>query len=297
MSPGELAYAVVTPVRDEAENLPRLADALVAQTARPATWLIVDNGSRDGTRELAAALADAHPWIRLVVDDPGTRLERGGPITRAFMQGVDALAAPVDVVVKLDADVSFGPDYFALLLEAFAADPVLGIASGSCWERDAEGVWRQHFGTGDTTVWGASRAYRWDCLQDVLPLEERMGWDGIDALRAARLGWSTRTLLDVPFRHHRREGERDGRRTRVAHPRQRGALHALPPDLPGRPHALPRAPRAAALAMLAGYAEAAARGEARCADVESLAIMREEQRLRALPRRFVEASGRIRTAA
>ena len=43
------AYAVVTPVRNESENLRRLADALAAQTARPAVWMIVDTGSDDDT--------------------------------------------------------------------------------------------------------------------------------------------------------------------------------------------------------------------------------------------------------
>ena len=39
-----------------------------------------------------------------------------------------------------------------------------------------------------------------------------MGWDGIDAYKAALAGWSTRTIEDLPFRHHRKEGERDGAR-------------------------------------------------------------------------------------
>ena len=42
-----------------------------------------------------------------------------------------ARADPPDVVVNVDADVSFEPDYFERLLDAFAADPALGIASGS----------------------------------------------------------------------------------------------------------------------------------------------------------------------
>ena len=45
-----------------------------------------------------------------------------------------------------------------------------------------------------STVWGATRAYRWECLQRVLPLEERLGWDGIDEFKANALGWRTETL-------------------------------------------------------------------------------------------------------
>jgi hypothetical protein len=99
------------------------------------------------------------------------------------------------------------PDYFERLLDAFRMDPALGIASGSAWEM-FEGVWRQRFVTGGT-VWGATRAYRWTCLQDVLPLEARHGWDGVDQLKARARGWRTRTLTDLPFRHHRPEGYHD----------------------------------------------------------------------------------------
>ena len=93
-----------------------------------------------------------------------------------------------DVVVNVDADVTMEPDYFERLLEALERDPSLGIASGSAWEPH-DGVWRQRFVITGGTVWGATRAYRWACLQDVLPLEERHGWDGIDQLKArARAG-------------------------------------------------------------------------------------------------------------
>ena len=58
------------------------------------------------------------------------------------------------------------------------------------------------------------------------PLEERMGWDGIDELRAELRGWRTRALRDLPFRHHRPEGARDGAR-RSAYAAQGRAAHYM----------------------------------------------------------------------
>ena len=58
------SYGVVTPARDEAENLPRLAASLAAQTIVPQSWYIVDNGSTDGTLEVANALAAEQEWVR-----------------------------------------------------------------------------------------------------------------------------------------------------------------------------------------------------------------------------------------
>ena len=286
-----MSYAVITPVRDEADNLPRLAEALVCQTERPVAWLIADNGSTDDTAVVAAELAREHDWIRLV-DLPGEPgLVRGGPIASAFEAGLEALAQPVDVVVKLDADVSAEPDYFSRLLAQFAADASLGMASGSCYERE-NGSWRQRHVTG-TSVWGASRAYRWACLREVLPLERSMGWDGIDELKANLRGWRTATFTDLPFRHHRREGERDGKRRagwaaqgRAAYYMGYRASYLVLRSL----YQATRDP--AALAMISAYGSAAARREPRCADPRVRAYLRRRQSLRSMPVRLREALGR-----
>src|SRR5215213_3761642 len=97
-------YALVTPARNEAMNLRRLADSLVQQTRLPAAWVIVDNGSTDETVEVAQDLATRHDWVS-VVTMPGEReATRGGPVARAFTAGLRHLPM-VDVIVKLDADI------------------------------------------------------------------------------------------------------------------------------------------------------------------------------------------------
>ena len=89
-----------------------------------------------------------------------------------------------------------GPDYFERLLAEFDADPSLGIASGSAFEfRRAPG----NSGMSPaSTVWGASRAYRWECLQQLLPLEERVAWDGVDEFKANSRGWRTMAFEELP---------------------------------------------------------------------------------------------------
>ncbi len=296
MTARDLTYAVVTPVRNEAENLPRLAEALAAQSTPPLAWVVVDTGSTDATPALLAELARRHPWIRPATLDGAERLARGGPIAQAFELGYAGLGDAPDVVVKLDADTSFAPGYFERLLQEFAADPRLGMASGTCHELE-EGEWRERHVTG-TTVWGASRAYRRTCLEQVLPLEHRMGWDGVDEFRANARGWTTRTFKDLPFRHHRREGERDGAPWRA----RRAQGHAAR-FLGYRPwylglRALWHARREpAAAAMIWGYGEAALRREPRLADAAARDYLRRQQSLRSLPLRAAEAVGRRRGPA
>ena len=203
-----LTYSIITPARDEASALPRLAASLDRQTKRPQQWIIAENGSKDDTAAVAGSLEATHEWAHVIVVPEDGQRERGAPIVRALHAGFAALDPKPDIVVNVDADVTVEPDYFEQLLDAFERDTSLGIASGSAWEIDG-GAWGQRFVTGGT-VWGATRAYRWACLQDVLPLEERHGWDGVDQLKARARGWRTVTFTDLAFRHHRGEGTRDG---------------------------------------------------------------------------------------
>jgi glycosyltransferase involved in cell wall biosynthesis len=284
------SYAAITPVRDEEENLERLAACMVAQTLLPASWLIVDNGSTDGTVALAEALAQDHDWIRLAHAEAADRARPGAPIVRAFKAGLDQLDEQPDVIVKLDADVSMGEDYFERILQAFSADPRLGIAGGACLELE-DGEWTETYVTGDH-VRGASRCYRRECLEAVSPLEERVGWDGIDELKAAVLGWHTRLLRDVPFRHHRRVGERDGGSTARWKRQGQGAYfmgYRFSYLLLRTAHHARRNP--SALAMVLGYTSAAARREPRCADDAVTSYLREQQRLTRLRSRMREAKG------
>jgi hypothetical protein len=288
-----LTYALVTPVRDEHENLQRLAASIADQTVPPAEWIIVDNGSRDGTLDLVRTLEESTGYVRGLATEPTAAAEPGAPIVRAFHAGVAALREPYDVVVKLDGDVSFDPNYFECLLAAFAQDERLGIASGECLE-EAGGVWIVRPVTSGHAR-GATRAYRRECLDAVLPLPERLGWDTVDEVKANVLGYTTGTLPGVCFYHHRPVGARDGAPwSRWV--RQGSGAHYLgytfPYLLARTLHRAVRNP--AALGMLFGYAGAAARRAERHADRSVIEHLRRRQSLAQLPLRVREALGRRR---
>jgi glycosyltransferase involved in cell wall biosynthesis len=285
-----LTYSVVTPARNEADALPRLAEALSRQTRLPARWVIVENGSSDETVVVAEAIVAESEWARLLVLPESAPRERGAPIVRSLHAGLDSLDLEPDVLVNVDADVTMEPDYFERLLDSFADDPTLGIASGSAWEL-SNGGWRQRFVTGGT-VWGATRAYRWACLMDVLPLEERHGWDGIDQLKARARGWKTKTFTDLPFRHHRPEGLHDGSTWAhwlangdTAHFMGYRPLYLLFRTL----HRMRRDP--AAVALLLGYGSAVLRRSPQLTDPQAREVLREDQRFRNIVDRRREALG------
>lgn len=292
----ELTYAVITPARDEAANLVRLAACILEQTAPPLEWVVVDDGSVDGSRELVRALSEEHQWIRVIsspgVDSHGGPLETGrvgGRDVVAFNHGISELQWRPDIVFKLDADVSFGPGFFRQLLCAFEADPRLGIAGGECLELE-NGAWKRRNVTGGH-VRGATRGYRWRCFEDVSPLTVQLGWDGIDEVKARLRGWETRSVPGVTFLHHRRVGERDGTwqsyESQGATARFMGyrlsylALRSL-----FRTADDPRS-----LGMIVGWLKAARERRPRYDDPAVRSYIRSQQRLSQVPLRALEALG------
>ena len=286
----ELTYALVTPTRNDAANLGRLGACLAAQTVLPTEWIIVENGSSDDTAAVADSLALQLPWAR-ALHTPGERVAvRSVPIVHAFNAGLRELRCDSDIVVKLDSDVTMASDYFARLLAAFSSEPSLGMTSGICHEKTNDG-WEPLYGT-RSFVWGACRAYRRACLADVLPLEEHEGWDDIDALKARLRGWKVGSINDLPLRHHRTTGTRDGTiRNWTSQGETAHYLGYRPTYLVLR--ALYRAwrqPRR--LAMIWGFVHATAAGWSQCPDAEVRAFMRREQSPFRLGRRARESLGR-----
>jgi biofilm PGA synthesis N-glycosyltransferase PgaC len=287
-----LSYGVVTPARDEASNLVKLARCIDTQTRPPSLWVIVENGSTDDTLETARDLASRNDRVRAITLSGQTIPTRGGPIARAFEAGLEAFVEHPDVVVIVDADTTMEGDYFERLMRKFQDDPMLGMASGSRYEIH-RGSWTRHRPTGSTTVEGQCRAYRWSCLPDILPLDDAMSWDGIDAVKAKLRGWNTRTFEDFGFRHHRAIGARDGSRTKAWATEGKGAYY-----MGYRPYYL--ALRAlhharsepAAFGLIWGYLAEAARRAPRCPDRAVIDFVRREQSLRNLAVRIREATGR-----
>ena len=107
---------VVLPTYEEAENLPGIAEAILRMLPA-ATLLVVDDGSPDGTGELADRMATEDPRV-LVRHRPG----KAG-LGKAYLDGFRvALDGGATSIVQMDADWSHDPAVLPALLQPIVED-------------------------------------------------------------------------------------------------------------------------------------------------------------------------------
>jgi dolichol-phosphate mannosyltransferase len=112
---------VCLPTYDERENVGPIVEAILA-AAPGLDVLVVDDGSPDGTGEVADAIAAREPRVHVL-----HRARKEG-LGKAYLAGFAwALRRDYPLVLEMDADFSHDPKYLpALLAKAEEADVVLG---------------------------------------------------------------------------------------------------------------------------------------------------------------------------
>lgn len=186
---------IITPARDEGKYIAHTIRSVVAQTHRPARWIIVDDNSRDDTAALAEAAAREHPWIQVVRRQSSPERRVGPGVIEAFYDGLSRVSlADFDFLCKLDADLEFQPTYFENLLHQFALNPSLGTISGKCHIPVGDKLVLER--TGDQFSHGVAKLYRRECFEQIGGFVREVMWDGIDCHRCRMLGWEAKSSSD-----------------------------------------------------------------------------------------------------
>jgi dolichol-phosphate mannosyltransferase len=114
---------VCLPTYNERENLPRMIEALAGVLRDGDRVLVIDDGSPDGTGEIADQLAGRHAFVDVL------HRERKEGLGRAYIAGFHrVLATDAELVLEMDCDFSHDPADVPRLIEAAegGADLVLG---------------------------------------------------------------------------------------------------------------------------------------------------------------------------
>ncbi|MDR3735989.1 MAG: glycosyltransferase family 2 protein [Acidobacteriaceae bacterium] len=199
-------YVLVTPARNEAQFIESTILSVVAQTVRPLRWVIVSDGSTDGTDEIVSRYAAKHEWIELL-RMPERKERNFAGKAYAFSAGKARLeGVTYDVIANLDADITFEQDYFSYLLVKLAVDPSLGVVGTPYVETTGESF--DYRFTSRDHVSGACQVFRRECYEAIggyAPV--KVGTiDCIAVITARMKGWKTRTFTDKVCHHHRKVG-------------------------------------------------------------------------------------------
>jgi glycosyltransferase involved in cell wall biosynthesis len=181
-------YVLISPCRNEAVYMRQTLDTVIAQSVRPAKWVIVDDGSRDETPKILEEYSRNYDWIEVV-----TRTDRGhravGPgVIGAFYAGYETIEPNMyDYLCKLDLDLRLPPRYFEKLMERMEADPKIATCSGKSYiEKEGRLVNER---IGDEASLGMTKFYRVSCFKEIGGFVREVMWDGIDCHRCRMMGW------------------------------------------------------------------------------------------------------------
>lgn len=206
-SPTPPRIVIISPIRDEKEFVSKVVDAMVSQTLQPIEWLIVNDGSTDGTLEIVEEAAKRYAWIH--VENKPNRGERlvGPGVVEAFYFGYERLCTKeYDFIGKMDGDITFSPKYFETLIGLFGKDRYLGAASGKPFLKLKGKLIEERIS--DEMVAGQINFYRRQCFEDIGGFVREVHWDGIAYHRARMKGWRTLSVInpDLNFIHQRQMG-------------------------------------------------------------------------------------------
>jgi poly-beta-1,6-N-acetyl-D-glucosamine synthase len=199
------SYILITPARNEAQFIDLTLQSMVAQTLLPLRWVIVSDGSTDGTDDIVRKYTADHPWIELLRMPERKERHFAGKV-HAFEAGyARARHLNPEVVGNLDADVSFGNEHFRHIVSKFADQPDLGVAGAPFREGTFQYDYRF---TNIENVWGGCQLFRRRCFEEIGGYQPIKGGciDHIAVVSARMKGWKTRTFPGSVSTHHRTMG-------------------------------------------------------------------------------------------
>jgi len=146
-SQSSIKVAIVVPTYNEAETLPVLIEKVLEQNIDGIGFVVVDDGSPDGTGEIADRLADEFDGVFIVLH----RESKQG-LGTAYMAGFQiALDYGADQIVEMDADLSHPPEVLrGLIGELYGADVAVASRYVSGGGVDPEWSW----GRRQISYWG-----------------------------------------------------------------------------------------------------------------------------------------------
>lgn len=194
-------YIVVTPCKNEGENLPDLIKSVVAQTINPVVWVIVDDGSTDDTQNIIKDATKAYNWLQSIRLDSMAR-DLGTHLAGVIKEGFDHAILyckenrlEYDYLGNLDGDLTLPHTFYENLMREFENDPTLGVASGGTANIiDNRSV---HAKVSVNEPSGGHMLIRRECFNEIGGIPSTYSVDSVIKAKARIRGWRTRRFEDT----------------------------------------------------------------------------------------------------
>ncbi|MFX0107834.1 MAG: glycosyltransferase [Candidatus Hodarchaeota archaeon] len=184
-------YLLLTKFWNEREKIPDLVKSVAQQTKKPSLWLLIDDGSTDGSGEMFERLAAEAGIATLISHMPpkmkGNLDRLGYAYNNAFTEFRDILDRMSPSYLALaDVDTRFPKDYFEHMTAIMDADRRLGCINGQIGNETKRMDWPR----------GSGKITRWSVVQSISKF-----WD-IDAdsflnIKALRQGFILRVIPNI----------------------------------------------------------------------------------------------------
>ena len=202
-----LSYVLITPARNEEAFIEKTIRSMIQQTVLPMKWVIVNDGSTDGTGAVVKRYLPEHSWIEMV-EIPQRQDRSFAKKVHSFNAGFERVRGlEYEVIGNVDADISFDKDHVEFLLNKFKEDSTLGVAGTVFREEGGYSSESDSF-EGHTHVSGQCQLFRRQCFREIdgyVP-HKAGGIDWIAVTTARMRGWKTRSFREKWFFHHRHLG-------------------------------------------------------------------------------------------
>jgi poly-beta-1,6-N-acetyl-D-glucosamine synthase len=183
-------------------------DSVVAQTLRPAAWVIVDDGSTDRSPQILAEYAAEYSFIKVVRREDRGKRAVGPGVIEAFYAGLNTVDLDdFEYLCKLDLDLDLPLTYFERVVDQMEADPFLANFSGKPYLREENGQLTSER-LGDENAVGQIKLYRTAAFKEIGGFVRQVSWDGIDGHMCRMKGWVARSedRPELRFIHLRQMG-------------------------------------------------------------------------------------------
>jgi glycosyltransferase involved in cell wall biosynthesis len=205
-----MKFLIISPVRNEEKYIRITIECMIKQTLLPVKWVIVNDGSNDGTGSIVEEYVKSYSFINHIkLQDRGYR-KPGGGVVNTFYEGLRfANDTEYDVISKFDGDLEFPCDLLENISKYFSLHPNCGVAGPVRYEPNNANVFCKII-VPRGFVGGPQKFYRKACFKDIGGLIPRAGWDGVDTIRANMAGWETGEIQYLRINHLKPTGSAKG---------------------------------------------------------------------------------------